>query len=237
MTTPDLVIPLRQDNSGAYNELKYSLRGWDTHVSGVEEVWLLGGKPRWVTGVNHIPLKQTGTKYQNVRRMLKHACLDTAISDPFIWSNDDIVPIADQRMRRLQMLHGGDACQYLMRMKARVGNSSYVQGGCKTVLMLESMGYQNPLAWSLHTPILVHKEPMLRAIEMVGDVSTPYHLRTLYGNLAGLRGTKHVDVKIVGMGLPHRSWPYVSTSDTSFQTKPVGQHIRDRFKHPSRWER
>lgn len=237
MTAPDLVIPLRAEASGVYDELRYAMRGWDTYVSGVGEVWFLGGKPRWAVEVNHVPHQQVGTKYQNVRRMLRHACKDSAVSDPFIWSNDDIFPITPQRMDRLQMLHGGDACQYLLRMKARVGNSQYVRGGCKTISMLEIRGHTAPLAWSLHVPILIHKEPMLRAIELCGDTSTPIHLRTLYGNLAGLKGTQHSDVKIIGQGLPHRNWLYVSTSDTSFRNNPVGKHLRDKFKEPSRWER
>lgn len=237
MTAPDYVVPLRHEASGVHNELKYALRSLDANVSGVGEVWLLGGKPRWAVGVNHVPHQQTGTKYQNVRRMLRHACLDPAVSDPFIWSNDDVFFLLPQRMSTLKMLHGGDACQYLLRMQARVGNSQYVRGGCKTIQKLEIRGIANPLAWSLHTPIIIHKAAMLQAIELVGDTSTPYHLRTLYGNLAKLRGTQHTDVKIIGQALPHRNWMYVSTSDGSFQSKPVGQHLRDRFKVPSRWER
>lgn len=232
----DLVCPARQETAGHHPELRYALRSFDSNVSGIDEVWILGGKPRWLRDANHIPLVQGGAKYQNVRRMLQHACLEPAISDPFLLINDDMFALLPQEMSALQMLHGGPFQEFVQNQRGRVGNSRYVQGAGQTLKLLERQGYHAPLSWSLHTPIVVHKAAFLEAIHLCGDSGVPLHLRSLYGALQGLEGTRHVDVKLVGKALPAPDWKYVSTSDASFQMQPVGKLIQSRFKASSRWE-
>lgn len=232
----DLVVPVRQEAAGTHPELRYALRSFEHNVSGVEEVWILGGKPRWGSGLNHVPLVQAGIKYQNVRRMLKHACLEPAISDPFLLSNDDIFWLQPQELGAMKMLHGGDFCTFIRNQQTRVGNSRYVQGACQSIKLLERHGYTRTLSWSLHVPLVVHKEAFLEAISWCGDSGVPYHLRSIYGNIAGLTGDQHRDVKLVGNETPDPLWLYTSTSDVSWQTRKIGRWLRDRFQEPSRWE-
>jgi hypothetical protein len=220
----DLVVPLRQSLSGQnFEEFRYALRSYP----GDGEVWLLGGKPAWAVGVNHVPMQQVHGKYGNVRRMMRWACQSDLVSDPFLWSNDDIWWTGTET----PMLHGGPFSTYVQRL-----NGSYARGGRETLKLLRQQGYWEPLSWSLHTPIVVHKAAMREALDIAGTSPVAIHVRTLYGNIHGLSGTEHRDVKIHTAGLPEPSWPFVSTSDEAFARREIGVWIRNRFTTPSRFE-
>lgn len=221
----DLVYPLR---AGTYNtqfpELRYSLRSApDGH-----QVWVLGGKPKWLVNANHVPVAQPGGKYQNVRKIMRWACNSPLISDPFLWLNDDMFWLTPTT----PMLHGGPFAGYV----SRLAGNAYSRGGRETLRILHSQGYADPLSWSLHTPILVHKQPMLVALDLAADSRLAIHVRTLYGALSALEGVQHRDVKVHASGLPDPEWPYVSTSDEAFQRREVGQWIRNRWQVPSSYE-
>lgn len=221
----DLVYPLR---AGSYNtefpELCYSLRSApDGH-----QVWVLGGKPKWLVNANHVPIPQSQGKYQNVRKIMRWACVSPLISDPFLWLNDDVFWLTPET----PMLHGGPFAGYVHRL---AGNA-YSRGGRETLRILHSQGYADPLSWSLHTPLLVHKDAMLAALDLAADSRLAIHVRTLYGALAALQGTQHRDVKVHANGLPDPAWPYLSTSDEAFQRREVGQWIRSRWPVPSSYE-
>lgn len=220
----DLVVPLWQSMSGEHPDLQVALRSYP----GTGEVWILGGKPKWLVNVNHVPIVQNGGRYQNTRKLLRWAVASPLVSDPFLWSNDDIFWLGTET----PMLHGGPFAKYVMRL-----SNSYARGGRETLKMLRAAGYSDPLSWSLHTPLVVHKEQMRYALDMAGNLPWAVHVRTLYGNLAEMKGTQHRDVKLHGAGLPDPSWPYVSTSDEAFTRHPVGKWLRDRFPDPSRFER
>lgn len=220
----DLVIPLRPSLAGnAFEEAKYALRSYP----GSGELWLLGGKPRWVTNANCVEIPQTGGKYQNVRKLVRWACDSGLVSDPFLLSNDDIFWLGTET----PMLHGGPFSKYVLRL-----SNSYARGGRETLKMLRAQGYADPTSWSLHTPIVVHKDAMRAALALAGNSGHAIHVRTLYGNIAGLTGEQHRDVKIHAQGLPEPAWPYVSTSDDAWQRRQIGAWIRERFQTPSRYE-
>lgn len=230
----DLVYPVRSGPSGAYEELRFSLRSVEQNLEGFGEVWLLGSAPRWATGANQIRVVQNQSKYRNVRRLLREACMSPLVSEPFIWMNDDIFYLHKQSVDTLRLLHGGPLAAYLARTARR---DSYGLGGRRTVDLLKRQGYEDPLNWGLHTPLLVrNKSTMLRALDLVGDSSTAYHVRSIYGALEGLTGEQHCDVKIMTGKDVSPAWPYVSTSDVSFQTRQVGALVRKRFSVPSRFE-
>ena len=229
---PDLVYPVRQGPVDSYNELRYSLRSAQVNLD-LGEVWVLGSAPRWATGINHMRVPQNASKYVNVRRLIKQACLSEHVSDPFILMNDDIFFLKPQRLDALRLMHGGPLRQYL-DLHGR--HDAYARGGRKTVELLAQRGYENPLNWGLHVPLLIHKEHMLAALDLVGESVVPWHLRSIYGNLAGLQGEKHRDVKIMSGADIGGTWPYVSTSDISFRTRQVGARIRALFPTASRFE-
>lgn len=222
---PDLVYPLRAGSYGTdFPELRYSLRSApDGH-----QVWVLGGKPKWLVNANHAPIPQSQGKYQNVRKIMRWACNSPLISDPFLWLNDDMFWLTPDT----PMLHGGPFDSYV----GRLAGNAYSRGGRETLQILQRKGYTAPLSWSLHTPLLVHNDSMLFALDLAEGSRHAIHVRTLYGAIQGLEGTQHRDVKVHSNGLPDPAWPYLSTSDEAFQRREVGQWIRKRWQDPSSYE-
>lgn len=234
--SPDFIYLLKDVPSGSYEELRYSLRSVQANAP-LGTLWLVGGRPEWSRGTDlgHIHTGQTSVKYLNTRENLRAAVKCEQISDPFILMNDDFFLMKPQK--ELQMLHGGSFGGWLAALRSRVGRSSYVRGGEETLRLLKQEGLPS-VCWSLHTPLLVYKEPMQDALDLVGDHPKQLHVRTLYGNLAELPGVLATDVKISDRRneVPG-SRLYLSTTDGSFESGRIGRTIREAFPEKSKWER
>ena len=77
-------------NSSEYDnlELRLSLRSLERNAKGLESVFIVGEKPRWIKNVVHIPVDDVYTRENNVFRKILTACkLD--ISKNFFFMNDD----------------------------------------------------------------------------------------------------------------------------------------------------
>lgn len=235
MSRPDLVIPVAHSpHAKGYEELRYALRSACANLPDLGEVWVLGSRPPWASGINIMPIVQNQAKYQNVRRLMRAACESDLVSDPFIWSNDDIFFWRPQQLATLELWHGGPLAAYLKKLGRR---DSYCNGGRATVQILQKMGYEHPLNWGLHTPILVHKAAMQRALDVAGTTPQAIHVRSLYGALQGLEGIeKKHDVKISGSSIPSPEWLYASSGDISFQQRAIGREVRQRFSEKCRFE-
>lgn len=229
---PDIVVPVRE---GAANEqLRYALRSWAAHLPH-RRVWLIGHRPQWVTGVEHLPRAQPGTKYQNTTGAVRLACLTDGISDPFLLANDDMF-VMHAQSNGMPVLHRGPVRGVEAYYAAR-GSGPYLRGMRETRDLLVSLGHLDPLSYELHVPMPVGKAGMLAALDEAAHLDV-VHKRTLYGNLAGLGGTEIRDVKILHRA-PRGYGPsslFLSTMPDSFAAGHVGQFIRRAFPKPSPYE-
>ncbi|WP_138906121.1 hypothetical protein [Streptomyces chryseus] len=232
MDAPDIVVPVRE---GAVNEqLRFALRSWAAHLPH-GRVWLVGHRPRWAAGVEHIATRQTGTKYQNTTLAVRAACQHPGVSDAFLLANDDMFvmhPLPDG----MPVLHRGPVKAVEAHYAARA-SGQYLRGMRETRALLESRGHPEPLSYELHVPMPVQKTAMLAALEEARHLDA-VHKRTLYGNLAGLGGEEIQDVKILHRA-PHGYGPnsrFLSTMPDSFTAGHVGQFIRRAFPRPSPYE-
>lgn len=222
----DVVYLLKPDEGN--EELRFSLRSLAnlTH----ERVWLAGYRPTWVNEVGHIPTRQNRDRHVNTTLNMWAACQHPEVSDPFILFNDDF--FAMHRIVEVPTWHRGTVAQFIRRPNV-VGQ--YGSGAGATAELLHRLGYDDPLCYEVHAPLVVHKQVMLRALDLGRGVRT-LHKRTLYGNLADLGGYQHADVKVHGDEKPDERWPFWSTEDFSFSLCRVGDLIRGRFGTPSRYE-
>lgn len=233
MAAPDLVVPVRE---GAVNQqLRYALRSWAAHLPH-GRVWIVGYRPPWLTGVEHIPTMQRGTKYANTTTAVRAACEHPEVSDPFILCNDDFFVM--KPIEQVPVLHRGPVREVERYYAARYRNGgSYLRGMRETRDLLVELGHPDPLSYELHVPLTVHKEGMLKALDL-GKHLTVLHKRSMYGNLADLGGKRTQDVKILHRGprFPKDS-AFLSTMPDSFVNGMVGRHIRAAFPRRCRYER
>lgn len=137
------------------------------------------------------------------------ACANNDITDPFVLWMDDIFAV--QPVDVIPTLHNGP-------MQDRRGSGRWRSGHRATARWLRQKGYDRPLSFELHVPLVVHKGPMLVALIRSREIPHPQpHKRSVYGNLAKLDGSYSDDVKTTNPRAPFVG-PWVSSADATFQT-------------------
>ncbi|MGW1352836.1 hypothetical protein ACWCQE_26740 [Streptomyces sp. NPDC002409] len=229
----DIVVPVRE--GAANRELRYALRSWCAHLPH-RQVWLVGYRPPWAAGVQHIPTRQTGsTKYKNTTTAVRAALDHPGVSNKFILCNDDFFVMAPQPAE-LPVYHRGPVRDVEAYYATR-GNGSYLRGLRETRDLLVELGHPDPLSYELHVPMPVMKEGMREALDK-GRHLDVLHKRSFYGVLAQLGGECMADVKILTRA-PRtfdKTLPFLSTMPDSFANGAVGQHIRRMFPEPCQYE-
>lgn len=196
--------------AGTNPELRYSLRSLTNVPHG--RVWILGGWPGWVRNVETVEVPQLGTKYANTTRAVREACSHPGISDPFWLWNDDMYAIQPTTGGHF---HRGRVRDVLDLYERRYPGGPYAVGMRATLERLEEHGYVDPWSYELHVPLIVHKAPMIEALDLGADVPV-WHKRTAYGAVANVGGSFMEDVKVYEAGGRVPVGPWLSSSDGSF---------------------
>jgi hypothetical protein len=221
--------------AGVAEDLRYSLRSLAANVPH-DRVWIVGSKPKWCQGVEHLPSRAKGSKWSNLPADLLWACKQEALSERFSYWNDDFFCLAP--VDEIPLYHRGPLSDYIGRKGQAC--SSYIMGQRQTFQLLRRWGYPEPLSYETHMP-LVFEKAILRATLERARTEGPFKAlayRSLYGAVAGLGGTKVEDMKKTSRtsGIaPGMGW--ISTSDGSFEAGKVGREIRAMFREPSPYER
>lgn len=227
----DVVYPLKRSD-GPDDELRYSLRSLKNLPHG--RVFLIGGRPAWADNITHIVPEPGITKYKDAAANIRAACESDLVSDPFILMNDDFFVM--RPIDQVPVLNRGRSVDVEADYEARYPRSAYLTGMRATRQHLESLGYHDPLSFALHVPIVVHKQMLLKAMDLGAEFPV-WHIRTAYGALAMLEGETIQDVKVNQI---YRSIPdsvFVSTSDRVFTGGKAGRQIRSRFPRIGPYER
>lgn len=225
----DWVIPVKQ--AEPTDELRYALRSIAVNAPH-DRIWLVGYRPAWVRGVEHIPTRQKGTKYANTTLAVRAACEHPDVSDPFVLANDDFFIL--RPLRRVPVLHRGPVRDVEAYYATRA-NGKYVRGMRETRELMEALGIEDPLSYELHVPLPIRKSGMLRALD-VGAHLPVLHKRSLYGNLEQIGGDQIRDVKVIhgGGGFPTRG-TFLSTMQVSWHGR-AGALVRASFPRPGPYE-
>lgn len=160
-------------------ELRYSLRTIYKNTN-VNSVWVVGGKPDWYKG-NHIPVPQTGGKYENAQNNLRAIMRSSRIKDKFILMNDDFYII--NPIDSIPVYHGGSLEEKAQNFKNFKFSSKHAQMLEQTVDLLKRNGVPHPLDYSLHVPMTIHKSLFEFSLSMGGAI------RSVYGNMNRIGGT------------------------------------------------
>jgi hypothetical protein len=160
---------------------------------------------------------------------LQRAVNESGVSDPFIYFNDDFFVMRKQL--RVPTYYYGSLLDHAMHYENR-GGRSYAAIMRQTHSELVRLGIRRPRSYELHMPLVVHKEPMQRALDIARRAG---HIggrmlakRSLYGNLADLGGRRANDVKVNGPGERIPGTTFLSTSDASW-LHSAGEAVRLRF--------
>jgi len=155
----DVLIPLGTGSRHGDAELRYALRSIERHVEGLGRVWIVGHRPGWVRGVEHIPAGDPKrSKDRNILAKLLAAC-EAGVSERFLFWSDDQVLLRPLAFGQFGPYHHGD-----LAARATVGKRWH-QRLLGTRDWLQRQGYT---AWhgDTHTPIPIQREKLLELAEL-----------------------------------------------------------------------
>ena len=225
MSPPDVVYVVRPGERN--EELRWSLRSLSNLPHG--RVWIAGYRPKWVTGVEHIPTSSRPGGHQNAKANLRAACEHPEVSESFVYMNDDFFVM--EPLKELPVMHRGSLAEAIR--SATMANA-YTRAMRQTLEILAKRGFAEPLMYDLHAPMTVTKAGMLEALALCRSANDQE--RTLFGNINAVGGERGRNYKTRRGEKGWESWPFLSTNDSTFTTLPVGEHIRTTFPDQSVYE-
>lgn len=208
--------------------LRYSLRSLDRHAPGVRVI-LAGFRPRWVTGVEHVPVAQPYRSWGNVVRILRAVCSHRLVPEEFVLFNDDFFAL--RPVTRVPLLY----CGTLEDLASQRGWNGgwYGDALANTQALLHGSGYARPLSYDrVHQPMPVYRGTMASVLDRAGP--NPVLHRSLYGNTVG-GGFPGVDVKARFRDDPLPGGVWASTAPGAWRGV-AGERVRALFCEPSRFE-
>jgi hypothetical protein len=212
---------------GDNEELRYSIRSAVENLPH-DNIWVFGGKPDWYIG-NHVTLKQNSDKYNNARSNLAAVARNYDVSENFILMNDDFFII--KPMEEMGIYHRGTLQSHIDMIKVSIGYRTLLE---ETNNALNYIGYDNPLSYELHVPMIMHKTGLAKVVRMLGL------WRSNYGNVYNVGGEWHDDVKIHNHvtldKIINSPLPFISTNDETFQGV-LDSYLKDAFPNPSKYEK
>lgn len=215
--------------SAKNEELRYSLRSLVNFPHN--RVYFYGGCPDGLNPDVHIRVNQDQpTKWANIFKMFKLACLNPHITDNFWLFNDDFFimkPIKEE-----PNYYEGDLYKRVVTLEdTHHGITPYSQQLRYTLQELEGMGCETK-NYAVHLPMLINKT---NGQELCNIINGPM-IRCVYGNYFKIGGKDHRDCKIDSVKKLYTNGEYLSTNDKSFNGK-VGEQIRNIFPDKCKYEK
>lgn len=233
---PDIVYTLKPDQFN--DEFRHSLRSLINLPH--KDVWVVGFKPSWAK-VKYIPsVRLSRNKVSNTNHNWLKVALNSNVSDPFVLMNDDF--FINQPIENLPTQHLGLHSEFHDCYNSNYPFSHYTWIIKNTSELLERFGITDGKSYELHTPMLVYKKDIIKALRNHDYLAKPVNLRTIIGNIGNYKGRKSTDVKVYGTEkekgkslVDYENSDFISTDDVAF-TQEVGHYIKEKFNKKSEYE-
>jgi len=225
----DVVYVLGTGSRFKNHEIRFSLRSVEKHLQNVGNIWIVGEHHPQLTGVNFIPYPDK-TKYpaSNIMYKITRACEDQAISDNFLFVNDDHYLLQDFDAETFPYYYNGTIKEFI-RMR---GADQYTKQVGNTLKYLESKGLPTKF-FDVHYPIIFNKFQFLDSVTPAIDWHTsPCVVKSLYANSLKIEGIKECDFKTDKA--PPKSAKVFSTGTRV--TSAIQRFLLEQFPNKSRYE-
>lgn len=216
MKYPAVYIYKKTSDRG--RELQFSLRSLANITNWNGQVFIIGHRETWLTGVTVIDAEKDAEPHIDRNNKLRAIVASKEIPDDFIFMNDDFY--CTEPTELTAMYNGSLDTDAL-------GN--WATSKRETAKFLQDNGIESPLNYDIHTPILFNKQKLAEVLKLIGN--TTLLPRSVYGNLFEIGGKPYIDRKTRTMYLPKA--PFISTHlytkeldklfTTPSQFEPAGQ--------------
>lgn len=227
-----IVIPLGKSKIN-HLDLRYALRSIEKFTDA-GDVYIVGERPKWIKGVNHIQCADDPRKEFKERNIFLKTQATFEHMDKFCFMNDDHVFLEQTDIENYPNYYKGTCYQSMER-----NASSYRQTMNQTRRWLERHNFPD-LSYDGHCPVIFEKNTFINAFSDV-DWSKPfgYGMKSIY--CAGLDGEHMPDVKISKRIGFDQAIQYcegrhvVSFTDAAIKTG-LGEYLAKLLPHKSKYE-
>lgn len=191
----DLVYITGGRSSWQDNELRYSLRSMQKHLTGMGKVFVVGSRPDWLTGVTYIHAEDQPTEKKEVRlyRKILLACRDERISPNFLLCYDDNFLVVQYNAGSFPNYYDGTLTTYLQRLRGANRKGTHRRCAENTV---NALGLKAKM-FDVHCPILVNRPTFVDVVSLFDwSKRDGYLIKSTYANSIGRVGVECEDVKI-----------------------------------------
>ncbi len=192
----NILIPLGKGSTWENNELRYCLRGIVKHLTGWNQIVIIGEKPSWLKPdyrLLHVSFPEKPSainKEKNIHLKIMFAIEKRFVKNNFLFMNDDHFLLHDFQAPLFPDYHKGR-----LSPAGLPDNSNYRKTILNTLKQLHSKWIPEPLHFDTHCPIIYNCETYVKHL---GGLSWPnfgYCIKSMYGNLEGLKGEYYPDLK------------------------------------------
>jgi hypothetical protein len=211
----DVFIPLGGKQNNDYLELRFALRSIERYMTDLDDVFIAGDIPSWVTETHRIDyLNPSSNERVDVHNKILSACLDDAITDDFLLWHDDFFAFKDFDGETLPFYSLDDGVGDFMFQKR----------------------------FNVHYPVRYNKE-MYSKLFTTQDISGISSPRNLYLNLYKAP-CERISECIIMAGQPLEAIrtqladvPFATVNDRAFSHEDFTTFMYERFPDKSRFER
>lgn len=225
-------------------ELRYSLRSIHKNFLDLDRVFVVGHRPHWLTGVEHldVPDRHKRNKDANLVEKLLAVCR-WGVSDWFLNVSDDQLLVKPVRFADCRAYHLGDLAR--RRESFWAAGHRWKDRLRHTLQYLAGRGYET-LHCDTHTPYPVHRETFWRIVPADYAAGLGYTIHTLWANSAPLARVPLIRHKATFEQANHNAAHIrkrLDCPDAKFcgyneagLTEELRAEIERRFPDPSPWE-
>lgn len=194
MTKIDLVYVLGTGSPWDNNELRYSLRSIDTYLSGVDKVFIVGYRPKWLTNIIHIPYyDHFSCKERNIMIKLARACGHPDLSANFLHIHDDHFCLFPQQADQIPFWHGGS----LQRLAKTVKPQNHWRDAVLNTHNALTAAGLTENNFDLHYPMIFDKNLYPEIMDRYNwKEPRGFVVKSLYANTLKISGIRSPDLKI-----------------------------------------
>jgi hypothetical protein len=197
----NICIPLASETNNDYLDLRYALRGFELYVKP-DKIYVIGGLPGWIQGVEHISATDRPEAHQRERNMFEKLLL--CPEEEFLVCHDDHYLLAPW-----QEQYGWDV-SLLNKFYSLSRNSNYKKTVANTIRVAPKGNN-----FDIHSPMTMQRSILYRMRSLRWDLPFGFCLKSVFANVAGITGKQMADVKFrapfTGKEVKDLSW--FSTAD------------------------
>lgn len=225
----DILYILSKDSDNDNLELRLSLRSLEKYAENVDNVFIVGAKPKWIKNIKHIKAEDNSTRENNAFYKVISALKD--ISENFLFMNDDFFMMKPFDCKTYPYYVCGDV--------SYIDNPSrYQEIQNKTLRVLEKNGIDEIKDFRSHCPIRFNKQNfriLRKYFDNNSNKNIGYSTRLLYGNFFVKDYIECPDCKLWGSDEIHETQQgCISTKD---DCKEILDYLLTIFPEKSKYEK